>query len=539
MQPHLENSSNTAGRKKKKKRKSREDDEIVEGLAADWIVASGIQKKPKLEPSQRIQSLSYLDSGNSANTMASRERQQSRPLQSISSPESGAKQSSQAEPDTASLRWTLDPTKLGRGKKAKYYVVAKGREPGIYYSWEEARVQVDGYSEARFKSFTDPRHVERYVKETVPRTEQSKPRDRADDRRPPYERPNVKNEPTPRRPAYPAPISSGNEIDQPPPPSSSLPGSRSLTTCTCARPDKDFEVTVQCANPHCSTGSYHKTCVGLGNGPVPSGWPCLLCQKACNCDKKDNLMEATVQCANVPNCSVGTYHKKCVGLATRKETTGWRCVACRPIPSLVNPTSTLGSSAVLSSPLNTDQRFTPYTGSLPSQSINPLLSAQPEPPLHPEQERIVDCIMQGRNVFYTGSAGVGKSTVLKNFVNRLKQQGKKIDIVAPSGIAALNVGGMTTFSYAGWTPDSFKEPLANLVAAANGKKVRKRLCKTDVLVIDEISMVERDVFIRLDKMMRAARHGWKDWENPGHKPLSNHSRFAPFGGVQLVITGDW
>ena len=538
MQPLSENSSNTAGRKKKKKRKSRNDDEIIEGLAADWIVASGTQKKPKLEPNQCTPSLSNLDSGNSANTMASRERQQSRPLQSISSPESGAKQSSQAEADTASLRWIPDPAKLGHGKKAKYYVVANGRETGIYYSWDEARLQVDGHSEAKFKSFTDPRDVEGYVKRMVPRTEQSKPRDRSDDRHTPYERPNVKSESSPR-PAYLAPISSGNEIDLPPPPSSSLPGSRSLRTSTCAKPDKDFEVTVQWANPQCRIGSYHKTCVGLGNGPVPSGWMCLLCQKACTCGEQENLMEATVQCANVPNCSVGTYHKKCVGLASRKETTGWRCVACRPIPSSVNPTSTLGSSAMLSSPLNTEQRFTLYPASFSSQSINPLLSAQPEPPLHPEQERIVDCIMQGRNVFYTGSAGVGKSTVLKNFVNRLKQQGKKIDIVAPSGIAALNVGGMTTFSYAGWTPDSFKEPLDNLVAAANGNKVRKRLCKTDVLVIDEVSMVERDVFIRLDKMMRAARHGWIDWENPGHKPSSNHSRFAPFGGVQLVITGDW
>lgn len=535
MSPLSENSSNTAGRKKKK-RKSRDDDEIIEGLAADWIVASGMQKKPKLEPSQRIPSLSYLDSGNSTNTMASRERQQSRPLQSISSPESGAMQSSQSETDTASLRWIPDPAKLGPGKKAKYYVVAKGRETGIYYSWDEAGVQVDGYSDARYKSFTDPSDMERYVKERVPRTAQPKPRDRSDDRHPPYERPNVKNEPTPR-PAYLTPISSGNEIDQPPPSSSSLPGS--LTTCTCGKPEKDFEVTVQCANPHCRIGSYHQTCVGLGNGPVPPGWPCLLCQKACTCGKQENLMEATVQCANVPHCSVGTYHKKCVGLASRKETTRWRCVACRPIPSPVNPTSTLESSAMLSSPLNSEQRSKQYTASLLSQSINPLLSAQPEPPLHPEQERIVNRIMQGHNVFYTGSAGVGKSTVLKNFVNRLKQQGKKIDIVAPSGIAALNVGGMTTFSYAGWTPDSFKEPLENLIAAANGKKVRKRLCKTDVLVIDEISMVERDVFIRLDNMMRAARHGWRDWENPGHKPLSNHSRFAPFGGVQLVITGDW
>ena len=68
-------------------------------------------------------------------------------------------------------------------------------------------------------------------------------------------------------------------------------------------------------------------------------------------------------------------------------------------------------------------------------AVNPLISTEPEPPLHPEQEAVVQAIMQGYNVFYTGSAGVGKSTVLKNFVKGLERQNKKIDIVAPSGIA--------------------------------------------------------------------------------------------------------
>lgn len=102
------------------------------------------------------------------------------------------------------------------------------------------------------------------------------------------------------------------------------------------------------------------------------------------------------------------------------------------------------------------------------------------------------------------------------------------------GIAAINVGGMTTYSYAGWTPDSFKEPLEKLLTAAHGKKIRKRLCKTDVLVMDEISMVERDMFIRLDQVMREARHGWKDLDDPRAKSQSPRHRTLPFGGVQLV-----
>lgn len=151
------------------------------------------------------------------------------------------------------------------------------------------------------------------------------------------------------------------------------------------------------------------------------------------------------------------------------------------------------------------------------------------------------CIENGDNVFYTGSAGTGKSTVLKAFVKRLKAQGKQVDIVAPSGIAALNVGGMTIFSYAYWHPDSFKEGLDAFLRKAYMKNVRRRLCTTDVLVIDEISMVERDLLVRLDAMMREARHGYvaKDDRGRRKKALSPHNRNLPFGGGQLVVTGDF
>ena len=150
------------------------------------------------------------------------------------------------------------------------------------------------------------------------------------------------------------------------------------------------------------------------------------------------------------------------------------------------------------------------------------------------------CIEDGHNVFYTGSAGTGKSTVLKAFVQRLKDQGKHVDIVAPSGIAALNVGGMTIFSYAYWHPDSFKDGIDTFLQKAHGKSVRKRLCTTDVLVIDEISMVERDLLVRLDAMMREARHGYRGDENgPRRKLKSPHDRKLPFGGAQIVVTGDF
>jgi len=66
-----------------------------------------------------------------------------------------------------------------------------------------------------------------------------------------------------------------------------------------------------------------------------------------------------------------------------------------------------------------------------------------EPVLCEEQQRVLDTILEGRNVFYTGSAGCGKSTVLRTFVPKLKKLGKTVHIVCPTNLAALNVNGVT------------------------------------------------------------------------------------------------
>lgn len=145
-----------------------------------------------------------------------------------------------------------------------------------------------------------------------------------------------------------------------------------------------------------------------------------------------------------------------------------------------------------------------------------------EPRLCDEQLALVQLIMSGKNVFYTGSAGCGKSTVLKHFVTLLRKEGRKVDILAPTGRAALEVNGRTLHNYAGWIPRSLAQPLRNIEKNARGKKVRKRLRATDVLIIDEISMVANHVFERLNCAMNSAR----DSEQP-------------FGGVQIVVTGDF
>ncbi|KAH7563274.1 hypothetical protein BM1_00321 [Bipolaris maydis] len=151
---------------------------------------------------------------------------------------------------------------------------------------------------------------------------------------------------------------------------------------------------------------------------------------------------------------------------------------------------------------------------------------EPEPQLSAEQRRVVDLIVKDRkNVFYTGSAGCGKSTILKAFVRELKAKGLRVQIVAPTNLAALNVGGQTTWAFAGWTPDSMKKPLDKLKQAAHGRDVWKRFDSTDVLVVDEISMVENLLFERLNEIIKAATG-----ESGGGRP---------FGGKQVVVTGDF
>jgi hypothetical protein len=147
------------------------------------------------------------------------------------------------------------------------------------------------------------------------------------------------------------------------------------------------------------------------------------------------------------------------------------------------------------------------------------------PTLVPEQQQVVDLILEGHNVFYTGSAGCGKSTVLKAFVSQLRQKDRKVQILAPTNLAALNVGGQTTWNFAGWTPDSMKKPLYELKNDAFGVKVHGRLTKVDVVVIDEISMIENLQFERLNAVMKHAR----DAKNTGK---------GAFGGAQIVVTGD-
>jgi len=134
--------------------------------------------------------------------------------------------------------------------------------------------------------------------------------------------------------------------------------------------------------------------------------------------------------------------------------------------------------------------------------------------LSSEQLAVFETIEGTRNhVFVTGRAGTGKSTLLNHLAWHTDKQ---IVICAPTGVAALNVGGQTIHSL-------FRLPIG-IVADHEIEQpgdVRRLLNVIDTVVIDEISMVNADVMDAIDRSLRQAR-----------------GRSEPFGGVQMIMFGD-
>ncbi len=116
------------------------------------------------------------------------------------------------------------------------------------------------------------------------------------------------------------------------------------------------------------------------------------------------------------------------------------------------------------------------------------------------------------NLFITGRAGTGKSTLLKLFRNTTR---KVTSVLAPTGIAALNVKGQTLHSFFGFPPKMINR------YDIQRRKNWRMYTKLDVIIIDEISMVRADMLDNIDIFLRV-----------------NRNVDAPFGGVQMVFFGD-
>lgn len=120
-----------------------------------------------------------------------------------------------------------------------------------------------------------------------------------------------------------------------------------------------------------------------------------------------------------------------------------------------------------------------------------------------------------KNVFITGKAGTGKSTLLNYF---RETTGKKVVVLAPTGVAAINVRGQTIHSFFKFKPHVTLDAIKNEKIAGENNIYKK----LDAIIIDEISMVRSDLLDCVDKFLR----------------LNGKDSKLPFGGVQMIFIGD-
>jgi hypothetical protein len=131
--------------------------------------------------------------------------------------------------------------------------------------------------------------------------------------------------------------------------------------------------------------------------------------------------------------------------------------------------------------------------------------------INPEWQAAINAVESGESVFITGAAGTGKSTLLGYIRDKIKSQ---YAVVAPTGVAALNVGGQTIHSF-------FKFPPAYISPESITGNDSVLFQKLGTLIIDEISMVRADVLEGIHLHLSRSRGNAK-----------------PFGGVQVVLFGD-
>lgn len=124
----------------------------------------------------------------------------------------------------------------------------------------------------------------------------------------------------------------------------------------------------------------------------------------------------------------------------------------------------------------------------------------------------------GTSIFLTGKAGTGKTTFLKTVK---EHSSKRMIVVAPTGVAAINAGGVTIHSF-------FQLPFTPFIPGATirdrydfSKAKRRIIASLDMVIIDEISMVRADLLDAIDSVLRRYRDSTQ-----------------PFGGVQLLMIGD-
>lgn len=141
--------------------------------------------------------------------------------------------------------------------------------------------------------------------------------------------------------------------------------------------------------------------------------------------------------------------------------------------------------------------------------------------MNPEQVYAVEKFKSGNNIFLTGSAGTGKSYTLKEILLWARSIGKNVGVTATTGSAAILIGGRTIHSYLGI---GLGKKTASDLALYVTKKMAStvsRIRSIDVLVIEEISMMDAELFDKISEFLKILRKCDK-----------------PFGGLQVFLLGD-
>ena len=139
-----------------------------------------------------------------------------------------------------------------------------------------------------------------------------------------------------------------------------------------------------------------------------------------------------------------------------------------------------------------------------------------------KQSTALNLLKSGKNIFMTGSAGTGKTYVLRQYIQYLKERRIHPTVVAPTGIAASHLKGQTIHSFFALGIRDTVVDNGYVEFLLEKSYLKSRFSKLKVLIIDEVSMVSPEIFSSMDKVLRAFKN------NP-----------EPFGGVQVVISGDF
>jgi len=138
-----------------------------------------------------------------------------------------------------------------------------------------------------------------------------------------------------------------------------------------------------------------------------------------------------------------------------------------------------------------------------------------------KQETALGILKTGRNVYLTGAAGAGKTYVLNQYITYLQKHNVGIGITASTGIAATHLGGMTIHA---WSGIGIKDVLTDwdIDTLTQRQPLVKRFERTNVLLIDEVSMLRPEILDMIDQVSRAMKRADE-----------------PFGGMQVVLCGDF